>query len=308
MFENIIVQRFFHKLRLLLILLAFIVGSKSSINISLVILIIFIADTIAISLINGEVTNTVKEFISGILGYLKYIKSLSVTSLVLVNLIPLIGVLLWEWNPLNIIIIYWAETGIIGFYNVFKIKMAQKLDDVSKNSAPITIEFYSDSNHRKSSSLFNDSNKKSETVIQSQYYPQFFIALLLIIMAVHGFIIYYLFNFSNFSSIFSNTHVFSSSISIKDLIFPILLLFISHGISFIFNFIGQKEYLAVSPREQMNIINERFIIMQLVVFVGMLAIGLISNYTLLIVVMVLIKIKLDLDAHIARHPKLITCN
>lgn len=302
---NIFTQKLFYKLRLMVVLLIFFIGSKSSINISLIILFVFITDAIAISLINGKATNTIREFLTEISRYAKYIKSLSVLSLVLVNLVPLAGVLLWGWSPLSIIILYWAETGIVGFYNVFKIKMAQKKDDVFKESVPFAIEFYSDSSYRKNSNLFKESNKKGGTVIQPKHYPLFFIALLLAVMAIHGFLIYYIFNFSN---IFKSTNISSGLIFSKDLLFSIFLLFISHGISFIFNFIGEKEYLLVSPREQMNVINERFAIMQLIVFVGTLAIGLLSDYTLLIAVMVLIKIKLDSDAHIARHPSFAVYN
>ncbi len=40
--------------------------------------------------------------------------------LVLANLVPLYGVLLWNWSVPDVIITYWAETVIIGFYNALK--------------------------------------------------------------------------------------------------------------------------------------------------------------------------------------------
>ncbi len=40
--------------------------------------------------------------------------------LILANLIPLAGVLLFQWDILAILLLYWAESVIIGYINVFK--------------------------------------------------------------------------------------------------------------------------------------------------------------------------------------------
>ncbi|MFQ5548456.1 MAG: DUF6498-containing protein [Woeseia sp.] len=40
--------------------------------------------------------------------------------LILANLFPLVGVLLFEWNILSILLLYWAESVIIGVLNVFR--------------------------------------------------------------------------------------------------------------------------------------------------------------------------------------------
>ena len=45
--------------------------------------------------------------------------------LVVANLIPLVGVLFFGWSLITILVLYWIENGIVGFWNVPKIVMAQ---------------------------------------------------------------------------------------------------------------------------------------------------------------------------------------
>lgn len=45
--------------------------------------------------------------------------------LIIANAIPLIGVLFFGWSLLTILVIYWVENGIVGFWNVPRIMLAQ---------------------------------------------------------------------------------------------------------------------------------------------------------------------------------------
>lgn len=44
----------------------------------------------------------------------------SLAALVLANVVPLIGVLAFEWDLYGVMVLYWAENSIIGLYNVLK--------------------------------------------------------------------------------------------------------------------------------------------------------------------------------------------
>ena len=46
--------------------------------------------------------------------------SLSVLSLVGANLVPLLGVLLLDWDAAVIVLLYWTENVVIGFYNILR--------------------------------------------------------------------------------------------------------------------------------------------------------------------------------------------
>ncbi|MEO8208348.1 MAG: DUF6498-containing protein, partial [Chloroflexota bacterium] len=48
-----------------------------------------------------------------------------VISLLVANLIPLVGVVAWGWDLWTLLALYWAENGVIGAYNVLKILLAR---------------------------------------------------------------------------------------------------------------------------------------------------------------------------------------
>mgnify|MGYP001574478675 FL=1 len=50
----------------------------------------------------------------------------SIISLIIANSIPLIGVLFFDWSLIQILLLYWFESAIIGFYTILKIIKANK--------------------------------------------------------------------------------------------------------------------------------------------------------------------------------------
>jgi len=46
--------------------------------------------------------------------------SISTMALIVANLVPLFGVILWNWQIGEIMLLFWAESAIIGFYNLLK--------------------------------------------------------------------------------------------------------------------------------------------------------------------------------------------
>jgi hypothetical protein len=55
----------------------------------------------------------------------------SVLLLVVMNMIPLVGVIAFGWNIGFIMLLYWMETVIIGLFNILKILTAQKIPQAS---------------------------------------------------------------------------------------------------------------------------------------------------------------------------------
>jgi hypothetical protein len=54
---------------------------------------------------------------------------LSAIALVLANLAPLAGVLVWQWSVSSIVILYWFENVVIGVINVLRMTMLSPTDD-----------------------------------------------------------------------------------------------------------------------------------------------------------------------------------
>ena len=61
-------------------------------------------------------------------------------ALVVANLMPLLGVLAMNWDVTPIMIFYWAENLVVGFYNVLKMRRAQGSvagSDTTLNGRPV---------------------------------------------------------------------------------------------------------------------------------------------------------------------------
>lgn len=50
----------------------------------------------------------------------------SVVALILANLIPLAGVLFWGWDLLTLMLVYWLETGVIGFWTILHMALVAR--------------------------------------------------------------------------------------------------------------------------------------------------------------------------------------
>ena len=54
----------------------------------------------------------------------RFKKRRSVYFLILSNCLPIIGALFFNWNLSNLLLLYWAESGVIGFYTLLKMILA----------------------------------------------------------------------------------------------------------------------------------------------------------------------------------------
>ena len=50
---------------------------------------------------------------------------LSTVTLIVANLVPIIGVLLFGWDAGIILLVYWSENLVVGGYNILKMVFAQ---------------------------------------------------------------------------------------------------------------------------------------------------------------------------------------
>lgn len=48
----------------------------------------------------------------------------AVAALIVANLVPLVGVLLFGWDVMTILVLYWIENGIVGLFNVARMALA----------------------------------------------------------------------------------------------------------------------------------------------------------------------------------------
>ena len=182
----------------------------------------------------------------------------SLLALVVANLVPVAGMVFFGWNLSDVMVLYWAESAIIGLFNIAKIAV------IGRWAALFAGPFF------------------------AAHFGGF--------MAVHFLFIYTIFveGFQGDGPSGDMAGVFALFAGL----WPALLaLALSHGYSFFANFLGRKEYLGRTVKDQMSEPYSRIIFMHLVlIFGGGLAMVL-GEPTIVLLIVIAIKIVVDIRSH-----------
>ena len=193
---------------------------------------------------------------------------ISLALLVIANLVPLAGVWLWEWDVFLLLLLFWCENVVIGVFGIARLVVAAD----------------------------------SETLVQGLFQPLFF--------TVH----YGGFMFGHFMILFGMYEGFMGDagreVEASDYYMTalenlnwvaIVALFISHGWSFVENFMGRREHENLSPMTAMALPYKRMMITHVALILG--GFFLIERGQPLagLVFLVLLKIGLDVTFHRREH-------
>ena len=177
------------------------------------------------------------------------------------NLIPLFGVLLGGWNIFEVMILFWAESAVVGFYNLLKMWVIGRWSVL--------------------------------------FIGPFFVGHFGGFMAVHLLFIYGFFNQGVASDAdISSFQVLTDLIQLAP---ALVAFFVSHGISYYANFLGRKEYLGKEIRGQMGDPYKRIVIMHLTIIFGGFLVMVFDSGLPALLLLILLKLGADLRAHIAEH-------
>lgn len=209
-------------------------------------------------------------------------RAIPVLLLVVVNLVPLFGILLFGWSLFSILILYWAENVIVGLFNVFKMALARR--PVSEDR-----EF-----------TFNDRRVNPSKA----FLVPFFIFHYGIFTVVHG--VFVVLGFGVFGGMLFGGGEVAPGSGFRDfdgrgVMIATAALFLSHGVSFVVNYLGHREYEDVSPDEQMMQPYSRVFVLHFTILGGGFLAAYLGTPLASLVVMVLFKICLDIRAHLREH-------
>jgi hypothetical protein len=188
----------------------------------------------------------------------------SALALIVANLVPVAGTVFLGWKLSDVMVLYWAESAIIGFWNVCKILVIGKW--FALLAGPFFIGHFGG------------------------------------FMAVHFLFIYTLFvkGIQGSDSGGDLTEVAGLFIAL----WPALLaLFLSHGYSFFANFLGRKEYRGRTAGDQMSEPYSRIVFMHLVLIFGGGLTLLLGGPTPVLLLVIAAKIWFDLRAHLKQREK-----
>ena len=182
------------------------------------------------------------------------------------NLVPLVGVLFFDWSLFTIMFVFWMESAVIGCFNVLKLVIVANILSI------IMVPFF---------------------VV---HYGAF--------MSGHLVFIFALFSPDerSFSGFFPPRDLLISHIMNVWLAF--LGVSLSHGISFFYNFIGKKEFRRSTPEKQMMAPYGRIILMHVTIIFGGWLILALGAPILALVLLIGLKIVSDARAHHKEHVQL----
>jgi hypothetical protein len=196
-----------------------------------------------------------------------------------VNLVPIFGIIFLKWSLFSILIFYWLESAVIGFFNVLKMAIAKVQTNEESyalvNGKPTTINLY-------------------------------LIMILIKIFLIAFFCIH--FGSFMFGHLFAILFIAGTggveinfSLILYSVLIPAVSLFISHGYSFYANYIQKKEYLLLNVKELMFAPYRRVILMHLIIILGGFFIYALNAPEILAVIFIIAKTFVDVSAHKREH-------
>ena len=211
--------------------------------------------------------------------------TISMPALIGANLIPLAGILLFNWDVKFVVLLYWLENLVAGFYNILKMALL-RTDQTGTNLGKIfLIPFF------------------------CIHYGGF--------CAVHGMILSAIFQIGSGPSPLDSGGTWLGPLVFLQLLFSVIAriwqsrppemiwavigLIISHGISFVENYILGREFLVGSLKELMHRPYQRIVIMHLAIIVGGFFVMSLNSPMPLMVALVLLKIICDIYLHRKAH-------
>lgn len=201
-------------------------------------------------------------------------KKFSVIVLILTNLLPIYGVLFWEWRVFPILLLFWMENIIIGVSNVFKM-------------------------------LFSTADNTKRWQAKASMIP-FFCVHYGLFTLVHGIFVFVV--FGGFIEQDDTGRTFSDISSIlvdQQLWLAVLALVISHTISFIVNYIGKGEYKWSTLSQLMGQPYSRVVVLHLTIIFGGFLVTLFGSPVVGLILLIAFKTYIDIKTHLNQHVSIV---
>ena len=184
---------------------------------------------------------------------------ISLAALIVANLVPLFGVLFTSWELADVMVLFWAESAVIGFYTLLKMAVVGKWFAI--------------------------------------FIGLFFVGHYGGFMAGHFLFIYEIFVRASYARGTAPGAVEALSQLFTPLWPAFLALFASHGISFALNFLGRGEYQRTTVSKLMAAPYGRIVLMHVTLIFGGWVVMLLNNPLPALVLLIVLKVAADLRAH-----------
>ena len=180
------------------------------------------------------------------------------------------GVFYYGWDVNEIMTLYWAENVVIGFFTLARLPLAQPDNPsrfIGSNKGVVVLRWLAG-------------------FLGLVYMMGFFLVHFGLFTALHGAVVYSL---------------FAKYVMIETLWWPLGMLYLSHGLSYLANYVGKEEYLKVTRMHVFFAPYRRVWVMHLTIMVAGGLIAFLNAPGYAVVFLVLLKTLLDLWGHAQEH-------
>jgi len=191
----------------------------------------------------------------------------STTGLIAANLLPIGGVFFFDWSVFEILLLFWAENLIIGAFTIARM---------------VTLM----TREKRDGMLF-------QIVTFIPAYGLFTLVHLVFLIGLFA---------PGFGFFVADKG--GAGLAWSTFFVSVIGLVISHGSSFINNFIGQGEYKRISNRELMTGPYNRILVMQVTVLLGGLVVVLLGEMIYALILLIVLKIGIDVRMHLLDHRRM----
>jgi len=195
---------------------------------------------------------------------------LSALVLIAANLVPLVGVVAFGWTVFSILLLYWCENVVVGAFNILRMLAAAPKDVVVDIGKLFFIPFF------------------------AVHYGMF--------TMVHG--IFVLTLFGPGGNVSPSPARFLSAVRDAGIGYGALAIVLSHGFSFVHNYLAGGEFRRASLQRLMAQPYTRVMVLHATILLGGFAAKAAGAPALALLLLVVLKTAIDLRAHVAERRKL----
>jgi len=204
-------------------------------------------------------------------------RAISLAALVVVNLIPLIGVFWWQWDVGSLVILYWSENIVIGFYTLVKMVTRNPLGGIFMGL--FFLIHYGGFCAVHGLFVLSLTSGEMPPFLEGQTWPLFLVFVQLLFEVIR--------------------HVLA--IAPPQWIVGFVALFISHGISLVVNYYLGGEYRDQSAKDLMSAPYKRIVILHVAIIAGGFGVMALGSPLPLLLLLVLLKLGLDVWLHLSER-------
>jgi hypothetical protein len=196
----------------------------------------------------------------------------SIIFLILADVFPVFGILFWGWDLFPLMTLIWLENLVVMLFTIAKMLVSSPGNRVNWWKKLYLIPLF---------------------CLQYTFY-----------MLLCGVVIFFLFR-GNYQpdATFPDIPVIFQVFKDYQLVWGVLALLISHGVSFYQNYLGKAEYKKSAPDELMFEQFCRIAILQAVLLLAGYLVEKMGSITIALIFLFLLKTYLDIGAHVRQHKK-----